>query len=141
MTPFPDVNGRLFTIRWEPEIRDFPKGLDNGRLEALFDSCLHGIANTVNLRSCTWTRDGSLGSNILLALLKHRSLHELEINGRHDGNYDHMILPRFTSVRRIKLVMPAPHVVEILPAWLKSLVHPLQNLSIICKVRHALSPL
>lgn len=139
--PFSDVDGRLLTaIPWEPEIRDFPKGLDNGRLEALFDSCLRGIANIVNLRSCTWTRDGSLGSNILLGLLKHRSLQELEINGRHDGNYDHTILPQFTSVRRIKLVMPTPHVVEILPAWLKSLAHPLQGLSIICKVRHALSP-
>jgi hypothetical protein len=126
---------------WEPEIRDFPKGLDNGRLEALFDSCLRGIANIVNLRSCTWTRDGSLGSDILLALLRHRSLRELEINGRHNGNYDHMILPQFTSVRRIKLIMPAPHVVEILPVWLTSLAHPLQSLSIICKVRHALSPI
>ena len=142
MIHFSDVDGRLLTIRWQLlEIRDFPKGLDNNRLEALFDSCLRGIANVVNLRSCTWTRDGSLGSNILLTLLKHRSLQELEINGRHDGNYDHMILPQFTSVRRIKLIMPTPHVVEILPTWLKSLAHPLQVLSIVCKVRHVLSPL
>jgi len=128
----------VFTIRWQSEIRDFPKGLDNDHLDDLFDSCLHGIANAVNLRSCTWTRDGSLNSNILLALLKNQSLQELEINGRHYGNYDHTILPRFTSVRRIKLIMPSPPVIEVLPSWLKSLMHPLQSLSIVCKVRTTL---
>ena len=128
----------MFTIRRQPEIRDFPKGLDSHYLDALFDCCLRGITNTVNLRSCTWTRDGSLSSSILLAMLKHRSLQELEINGRHYGSYDHTILPQFTGVRRIKLVMPSSPVIEVLPAWLRSLVDPLQGLSIVCKVRAAL---
>ena len=120
------------------EIRDFPKGLDNDHLDDLFDTCFRGITNTVNLQSCIWTRDGSLGSSILLALLKHRSLQELEINGRHYGNYDHTILPQFTSIRRVKLIMPSPPVVEVLPTWLRSLVDPLQSLSIVCKVRATL---
>ena len=68
-------------------------------------------------------------------MLKHRSLQELEINGRHDGNYDHMILPQFTRIRRIKLIMPSPPVVEVLPVWLKALVDPVQSLSIVSKVR------
>jgi len=71
-------------------------------------------------------------------MLQHRSLQELEINGRHYGNYDHRILPQFTGVRRIKLIMPSPPVIEILPAWLRSLVDPLQSLSIVCKVRMTL---
>jgi len=128
----------VFTIRAQPEIRDFPKGLGNVNLDELFDSCLRGITNVVNLRSCTWTRDGSLASSILFEILKHRSLRELEINGRHYGNYDPMILPQFTSVRRIKLIMPSPSVVEVLPRWLRSLVNPLQSLSIVCKARPSL---
>ncbi|KAF9645469.1 hypothetical protein BDM02DRAFT_3181243 [Thelephora ganbajun] len=83
------------------EIRDFPKGLDSDHLDGLIDSCLRGITNTVNLRSCTWTRD--------------------------------------RSVRRIKLIMPSPPVIWILPAWLKSLVHPLQSLSIVCKSSSAVT--
>ncbi|KAF9783113.1 hypothetical protein BJ322DRAFT_1068900, partial [Thelephora terrestris] len=81
------------------EIRYFPKGRSRG-------SCLRGLENSVNLRSCTWTRDGSLSSSTLLARLKHSSLQELEIHGHHDGNYDHTILPRFASARRIKLTTP-----------------------------------
>jgi len=68
-------------------------------------------------------------------MLKHQSLQELEINGRHDGNYDHRILPQFTRIRRIKLIMPSLPVVEVLPAWLRTLVDPLQSLSIVSKVR------
>ncbi|KAF9781527.1 hypothetical protein BJ322DRAFT_1076731 [Thelephora terrestris] len=100
------------------EIRYFPKGLDGICLDNLINSCLQGLKNCVNLLSCTWTRDGSLSSSILLAILKHSSLQELEIHGCHNKNYDHTILPRFTSV---------------LPLWLKSLVRPLQSLSIMCE--------
>lgn len=142
MIPFPlDESVMLTIVVHNPtttEIRDFPKGLDNDHLDDLFDTCLRGITNTVNLQSCIWTRDGSLGSSILLVLLKHRSLQELEINGRHYGNYDHTILPQFTSIRQVKLIMPSPPVVEVLPTWLKSLIYPLQSLSIVCKVRAAL---
>lgn len=87
----------------------------------------------MNLRCFIWTRDGSLSSSVLLAILKHPFLQELEINGRqHESNL--AILPQFTSLRRIKLIMPTSPVVEILPAWLKSLISPLQNLTIVCKV-------
>ena len=141
MPPLLDKSAMLTTGIHNPpiiEIRDFPKGLDNDSLDDLFDSCLRGIVNTVNLQSCTWTRDGSLGSSILLAMLKHRSLQELEINGRHYGNYDHTVLPQFTSIRRIKLIMPSPPVIDVLPTWLRSLAEPLQCLSIVCKVHTTL---
>ena len=103
-------------------------------MDGLIDACLRGLTNTVNLQACTWTRDGSLSSDILLAILDHPSLQELEINGRHYGSYDHTILPRFTGVRRIKLIMPSPPVIEVLSTWLKCLTDPLQSLSIVCKV-------
>ena len=60
----------------------------------------------------------------------HRSLRELEIDGRYDGYYDKTIFSQFTSIRRIKLITPSPPIVEVLPVWLESLEDPLQNLSI-----------
>ena len=98
------------------------------------DSCVRGLANTVNLRSCTWTREGSLTPDILLTILKHPSLQELAINGGNYGNYDPKILAQFISLRRIDLIMPSSPVIEVLPMWLKSLANPLQSLTIVCRV-------
>ena len=88
----------------------------------------------MNLRSFTWTRAGTLTSGILLAIVKHPSLQELVINGGCYECYDHTILPQFTSVRRINLILPNPPVIGVLPMWLKSLVNPLQSLTIVCRV-------
>ncbi|KAH9934099.1 hypothetical protein B0H21DRAFT_759722 [Amylocystis lapponica] len=49
--------------------REFPKALHSADHESLFAVCLAGIVNCVNLRSCTWTRDGSLTSRVLETLL------------------------------------------------------------------------
>ena len=99
------------------------------------DSCLRrGLANTVNLRSCAWTRAGTLTSEVLLAIVKHPHLQELAIDGGCHKCYDPTILPQFTSVRRISLIMPSPPVIGVLPMWLNSLVNPLQSLTIVCWV-------
>lgn len=73
-------------------------------------------------------------SDVLFTILEHPSLQELEIDGRPSSFYEERILPKFTSLRRIKLIVPTPPVLEVLPEWLESLVSPLQNLSIVYKV-------
>ena len=98
------------------------------------DSCLRGLTNTENLRSCTWTRAGTLTPDILLAIVKNPHLQELAINGGCYESYDPTILPRFTSVRRINLILPSPPVIGVLPMWLNSLVNPLQSLTVVCRV-------
>lgn len=97
----------------------------------LVDSCIRGLANTVNLQSFAWTWNGVLNSSIFPTILKHRSLQELEISGQHLEENDHAFLPQFTSVRRIELLSPSPSVIGVLPAWFKSLADPLQSLSIV----------
>lgn len=96
----------------------------------LLDACLHGIANATNLRSCTWTRDGSMNSDVLRVLQRCSQLEDLEINGHHDPE----ILKRFTALRKIRLIMPSPAIVDMLPAWLDALRYDLKNLTIVCKV-------
>lgn len=51
-------------------IRDFPKSLfgTSPSYLALLHDCTVGLQNCTNLTSCTWTRDGSLTSEILNAL-------------------------------------------------------------------------
>ncbi|KAG6380226.1 hypothetical protein JVT61DRAFT_8318 [Boletus reticuloceps] len=68
------------------EIRDFPKGLSAERHSELLQLCTEGIRNCVHLRSCTWTRDGSLHSCVLESLSSCPQLRELEINGN-DSEY------------------------------------------------------
>ena len=92
----------------------------------------------MNLQRFIWTREESFGSDILIAILGHPLLQELEIDGRHNWNYDTSILPQLTSIRRIKLVTPSWPIIEALPAWLESLADPLQSLSIVYKVNTAL---
>lgn len=114
-------------------IRDFPKALQSSAQEDVMDSCLQGIKNCVNLQSCTWTRDGSLTSEMLETLLLSQQLEELEINGAHQGHYDPCILPRFTHLRRLSLIMPSNAVINMLPAWTQATGHTLRHLSVICK--------
>ncbi|KAF9781381.1 hypothetical protein BJ322DRAFT_1080740 [Thelephora terrestris] len=119
-----------FTIRWRTEIRNFPQR-EELKSSDLIDFCTQGLANSVNLQSFVWVRFGTLNSRILLAILGHLSLQELEINARNRGLFDDTILPQLTSVTRIKLLDPSLSVIDILPAWLKSLTNPLQHLSIV----------
>lgn len=100
----------------------------------MLDITLNGLKNCVNLRACTWTRDGSLNSDILRALQMSSSLQELEINGHDDGNYDPDILEGFTGLTRISLIMPSAAVISRLGSWIGLTGHTLQTLTLICKV-------
>lgn len=116
------------------DIRDFPKSFYVAENEATLRICLSGIKNCVNLRSCTWTRDGSLTTDILEALLLCEHLEELEINGNHENYYDPWLLRRFSHLRRISLIMPRNAVIEVLPAWTEATGATLRHLTILCKV-------
>jgi hypothetical protein len=120
------------------EIRVFPKGLPSLEHTKLLDLCIRGIRNCINLRSCAWTRDGSLGSTILQALQQCPQLKELEINGHDSGYFNPIILAQFSKLSRISLIMPSAQVVEVLPSWISTTGPTLRNLTIICKVRECL---
>ncbi|KAI0767578.1 hypothetical protein C8Q74DRAFT_1281089 [Fomes fomentarius] len=114
-------------------IRDFPKALQSEEYDQILDACLAGIRNCVNLRTCTWTRHGSLTSSVLETLADCSRLQELEINGENTGYYDPMILPRFSHLRKLSLIMPSAAVANTLLPWTRSASATLQYLSIICK--------
>lgn len=116
------------------EIRDFPKALSADRHSELLQLCAQGIRNCVNLRSCTWTRDGSLHSAVLESLGGCPQLHELEINGN-DSGYDPILLTRFSRLSKISLIMPSAHVLGVFPTWISITGETLRSLTIICKVR------
>ncbi|KAG2076336.1 hypothetical protein BDR04DRAFT_1003897 [Suillus decipiens] len=115
------------------EIRAFPKALSSSSYNDLLDLCTRGIQNCVNLRSCAWTRDGSLESAILLALQQCPQLKELEINGKDSGYYDPNILTQFSKLSRISLIMPSAQVIEVLPSWISATGPTLRNLTVICQ--------
>ncbi|KAK0451597.1 hypothetical protein EV421DRAFT_1702856 [Armillaria borealis] len=114
------------------EIRDFPKALPLDGIDVL-GVVISGVTNCTNLRSCTWTRDGSLNSEILEALLCSTELREMEINGHNDGNYDANILRSFSKLGRISLIMPSSSVVDMLPSWMSVTGESLHSLTLICK--------
>ncbi|EPT01925.1 hypothetical protein FOMPIDRAFT_1160757 [Fomitopsis schrenkii] len=123
-----------YFLMYHLEIRDFPKSFYVAENEATLRICLSGIKNCVNLRSCTWTRDGSLTTEVLEALLPCERLEELEINGNHENHYDPWLLRRFAHLRRISLIMPRNAVVEVLPAWTGATGSTLRHLTILCKM-------
>ncbi|KAH9924988.1 uncharacterized protein BXZ73DRAFT_91166 [Epithele typhae] len=114
-------------------IRDFPKALQTEDYDLVLAACLDGIRNCVNLRACTWTRHGSLTSSVLSTLVECSRLQELEINGEHAGFYDPAILPRFTHLRKLSLIMPSAAVASMLLPWCKNTSGTLQYLSVICQ--------
>ncbi|KAF8843440.1 hypothetical protein BDN67DRAFT_964216 [Paxillus ammoniavirescens] len=114
------------------EIRDFPKGLSAAGHLDLLQLCIRGIRNCVNLRSCTWTRDGSLHSAVLESLRDCPQLQELEINGN-SNQYDPILLTQFPNLRKISLIMPSAQVLDIFPSWISITGATLRSLTIICK--------
>lgn len=98
------------------------------------DWCIKGLENCVQLKSCTWTRDGSLTSAILKSLGKCTELSDIVINGRHSGHYDPRDLIQLLHLRNISLIMPTIPVLEILPCWLQATGQSLTSLTLICKV-------
>ncbi|KAF8635641.1 hypothetical protein AX15_000276 [Amanita polypyramis BW_CC] len=145
------------------EIRDFAKSLRlsaDDRANHVFDDVLLGLKNCVNLQCCVWTRDGSLTSEILQALLcssanvepssgvdgvplecfcgemerlENRGLRELEINGHDEGLYDRALLLGFVGLERMSLIMPSAGVVSLLPTWTSLNYNTLRRLTLICK--------
>ncbi|KAJ7678640.1 hypothetical protein B0H17DRAFT_1078284 [Mycena rosella] len=104
------------------EIRDFPKSMATDDLDALV---LSGLKNCVNLKSCTWTRDGALNSAILSVLQASNTLAELEINGHSDGHYDARILADFSHLRNLTLICKMSPLVtdNVLEALAPGLMH------------------
>ena len=115
-------------------IRDFHKiRLAN---QDLLNIAVSAIANLHNLRSCVWTRDGTMKGPILAALKTHcTKLRELEINGRHEWNYEPEQLIEFSSLESITLLMPNTDVVNALVKWCEIHGSMLKELTLVCKVR------
>ncbi|KAH8102069.1 hypothetical protein BXZ70DRAFT_1016133, partial [Cristinia sonorae] len=117
----------------ELTIRDFPRTLQVSQHAENIRLCLNGIRNCVNLRTCTWTRDGSLSNEILQSLHDLPSLTGLEINGNSEMHYHPAILPAFRYLHRLCVIMPSPSVCEVLPQWFRETGTTLKKLSLICR--------
>lgn len=115
------------------ELRDFPKAIYSDTHDSLVSSCLKGLSNCCNLRSCTWTRDKTLNTEILGVLSTLSSLKRLEINGHSTGTYDPHALLRFNSLNKISLIMPSSEVVSILSVWVQKLGNSLNSFHVLCK--------
>ncbi|KIM41347.1 hypothetical protein M413DRAFT_146971 [Hebeloma cylindrosporum] len=125
-------NPHLASFLYKLEIRDFPKAI------TILDDDIHarvhrGLKNCTNLRSCAWTRDGSLNSDILEALTHCPNLQELELNGNDQGHYDTRSLLAFTHLRRLSIIMPSTGVMAELNPWLALTGHTLRSLTLICR--------
>jgi len=131
LTSYPQPHNGFST-----ELRDFPKAVYSTKsYDSLTSSCLRGLANCTTLRSCTWTRDKTLSTEILEVISSTCfSLKELEINGHATGTYNPEVLLRFTSLNKISLIMPSLSVIEILPNWLQKTGETLTAFHILCKV-------
>ncbi|CAL1710132.1 unnamed protein product [Somion occarium] len=114
-------------------IRDFPRALLlDDRVEAL-QLCSRGIANCINLRACSWTRHGSLMTDVVLALQQLPLLTDLEINSETHYLFKPEILTGFTHLRKISLIMPSRPIINLLPIWITATTTTLRHLTLICK--------
>ncbi|GJE86627.1 hypothetical protein PsYK624_027070 [Phanerochaete sordida] len=107
--------------------------------EQLMTLSLQAIRNCMNLRSCTLTRDGSLSNDIILSLQQSPNLSELEINGRNFFYFKPGLLPDFTHLRKISLVMPSPEVLNVLPIWVRNTAPTLRHLTLLCQSSNAVT--
>lgn len=108
--------------------------------ERLMTLSLQAIRNCVNLRSCTLTRDGSLSNDILLTLQQAEHLVELEINGHNFFYFKPGLLPDFTHLRKISLIMPSAEVLNVLPIWARNTASTLRHLTLLCQVSICQAP-
>ncbi|KAF9453370.1 hypothetical protein P691DRAFT_801191 [Macrolepiota fuliginosa MF-IS2] len=143
------------------EIRDFPK---NQLTDESRDAIYRGLRNCTNLRSCTWTRDGSLTTDILLALSHGLSdefassafaytdggapieprpvpTHSASVHSLRELEinglsllYDPRFLLRFEWLTKISIIMPSLEVTRILEKWVWVLGGRLKSLNLICKM-------
>ena len=116
-------------------IRDFPRTLSSTEPDEIAQISLRAISNCTNLQSCTWTRDGTLSTEILTALSQAEHLTELEINGRNEGCYDQRVLRSFTRLHKMTLIMPSSSMAAMMPHWTANGFSSLRHLTLICRVR------
>ena len=119
------------------EIRDFPKcyyGVASPDEQSI-NTFAKGLENCVHLKACTWSRDGSLTSEILACLARCPELTDITLNGGHSHYYEPMDLVQLLRLRKISLIMPSISVIRILPHWLRAIGQSLTSLSLICKAR------
>ncbi|EIN14624.1 hypothetical protein PUNSTDRAFT_56361 [Punctularia strigosozonata HHB-11173 SS5] len=121
------------------EIRDFPRALTRESYASVMETCLVGIANCTNLKSCTWTRDGSMTSDVLRVLSGLPALEFLAINGHSNGNYDPSVLRLLKRIKHISIIMPSSDVVNMLQPWVQELRGGLRGLTLICKASNLIT--
>lgn len=92
----------------------------------------NGLRNCINLRSCRWTRDGTISDEIL-HILRRQQLKDLEINANPKGYFTPSTLLGFKNLERLTLIMPDSQIIRLLPRWCSFTGHSLRTLSIICK--------
>ncbi|KIJ55544.1 hypothetical protein M422DRAFT_63582 [Sphaerobolus stellatus SS14] len=129
LSEHPHLAKRVYRL----ELRDFPKAIFSDSYDNLLQSCLKGLSNCSNLRSCTWTRDRTLSTEFLGVLSSLPSLKHLEINGHSTGTYDPQALLRFKTLEKISLIMPSAEVIAILPAWTQKVKDTLNTFHVLCK--------
>src|SRR6266566_2473016 len=101
--------------------------------EQSMNTFIKGLENCVHLKACTWTRDGSLTSDILTCLARRPELTDITLNGGYSPYFEPMDLVQLYRPRKISLIMPSISVVRILPHWLRAIGQSLTSLSLICK--------
>ncbi|KAH6912627.1 hypothetical protein BKA70DRAFT_1097619 [Coprinopsis sp. MPI-PUGE-AT-0042] len=114
------------------EIRDFPRTAAAFE-DHVMNQVMKGLQNCVNLRTCTWTRDGTLSTETLAILASLPNLQEMELNGHSQGHYNPTLLSRFRGLTKLSLIMPSSEVIEQLVRMLKISGASLRQLTIICK--------
>ena len=92
-----------------------------------------GLENCVHLKTCIWTRDGALTSEILSSLGKCPELTDVTFNGGNSSYYKPMDFVQLLRLRKISLIMPSASVLSILPRWLRAIGRSLTSLSLVCK--------
>ena len=117
------------------EIRDFPKRYGTGGFpdEQFMNTVTKGLGNCVHLKTCTWTRDGSLTSEVLACLAKCPELTEITLNGGRSPQYEAMDLVQLLRLRKISMIMPSEPVLRIFPRWFRAIGQSLTGLSLICE--------
>ncbi|KAI9464140.1 hypothetical protein BJY52DRAFT_1115014 [Lactarius psammicola] len=118
-------------------ITAYPKAQDSFAYADFRDWCTRGLENCVQLRCCTWTRDGSLTSHILKSLGKCPELTEISINGLHFGLYEPGDLLQLLHLHKISLITPSMAILKFLPSWFQVTGKSLTSLALICKARQS----
>ncbi|VDB86402.1 unnamed protein product [Peniophora sp. CBMAI 1063] len=124
---------RLALMVHQLEIGDFPKGLHAEQDDALRESCIRGLRNTKHLRAVTWTRDGSLTSEIIQTLAQCTELRSISFNGNSASHYNPRELLKLTRLESISVVMPSAGVTNLFHHWMRATGRTLRSLTLICK--------